>query len=68
MTGWATERMREMEPLASGIQLADENLGRRPARFVGEEQLRRLDAVRGPSTTPTGCSVPGWAARRGRRS
>ena len=43
---WATERMREMEPLASGIQLADENLGRRPARFVSDEHLRRLDEIR----------------------
>lgn len=43
---WATERMREMERFASGIQLADENLGRRPARFVSEEKLARLDAVR----------------------
>jgi FAD/FMN-containing dehydrogenase len=45
-TAWATERMREMEHLASGIQLADENLGRRPARFVSEENLARLDEVR----------------------
>ncbi|HEX7279798.1 MAG TPA: FAD-binding oxidoreductase [Solirubrobacterales bacterium] len=43
---WPTERMREMEHLASGIQLADENLGRRPARFVSEENLARLDEVR----------------------
>jgi FAD/FMN-containing dehydrogenase len=43
---WPTERMREMEHLASGIQLADENLGQRPARFVSEENLARLDAVR----------------------
>ena len=43
---WATDRMREMEHLASGIQLADENLGRRPARFVGDAQLRRLDELR----------------------
>jgi hypothetical protein len=43
---WATDRMREAEPLASGIQLADENLGRRPARFVGDEQLARLDELR----------------------
>lgn len=45
-TAWATERMREMEDLASGIQLADENLGRRPARFVSEGNLVRLDEVR----------------------
>lgn len=43
---WATERMREMECFASGIQLADENLGNRPARFVGETQLLRLQALR----------------------
>jgi FAD/FMN-containing dehydrogenase len=43
---WATENMRALEPLASGIQLADENLGRRPARFVSEANLARLDEVR----------------------
>ena len=43
---WATERMHEMQSLASGIQLADENLGNRPARFVGEAQLARLDELR----------------------
>jgi FAD/FMN-containing dehydrogenase len=43
---WATERMREMEHLASGIQLADENLARRPARFVSEQNLERLDRLR----------------------
>lgn len=45
-TRWATERMREMEPLASGIQLADENLGVRPARFAAAENMRRLDEIR----------------------
>ena len=43
---WATGNMGAMESLASGIQLADENLGRRPARFVSEENLERLDRVR----------------------
>ncbi len=43
---WATGNMKAMEPLASGIQLADENLGRRPARFVTEANLQRLDEVR----------------------
>lgn len=43
---WVTERMREMEHLASGIQLADENLVNRPARFVSDENLRRLDELR----------------------
>jgi hypothetical protein len=46
IVGWATERMREMEPLASGIQLADENLGRRRARFLGAEQTVRLQQIR----------------------
>ena len=43
---WPGERMREMEHLATGIQLADENLGARPARFVTDENLRRLDEIR----------------------
>lgn len=43
---WVTERMREMEGLSSGIQLADENLGNRPARFVTDEHMARLDRVR----------------------
>lgn len=44
--GWVTERMREMEGLATGIQLADENLGRRPARFASDANMARLDTVR----------------------
>ncbi|HEY7934002.1 MAG TPA: FAD-binding oxidoreductase [Solirubrobacteraceae bacterium] len=43
---WATERMRELEPLGSGIQLADENLAMRPARFLGEQQMRQMQALR----------------------
>jgi FAD/FMN-containing dehydrogenase len=43
---WPTERMREMAPLASGCQLADENLGRRPAKFVADANLARLDELR----------------------
>ncbi len=43
---WATDRMAEMEHLASGIQLADENLGRRPARFASDANLAKLDQVR----------------------
>ncbi len=43
---WATDRMREMEGVATGIQLADENLGRRPARFVSEAHMARLDELR----------------------
>ena len=43
---WPVERMREMETLASGCQLADENLAQRPARFVSDENLARLDRAR----------------------
>lgn len=43
---WATDRMREFEGLSVGIQLADENLGNRTARFVSDESLKRLDEVR----------------------
>ena len=43
---WPGERMREMEHLATGIQLADENLAQRPARFVTDEHMRRLDEIR----------------------
>lgn len=43
---WATERMRELEPHASGIQLADENLGNRPARFLSDAHLQRLERLR----------------------
>ena len=43
---WAIDNMTAMAPLATGIQLADENLGRRPARFVADANLARLDALR----------------------
>lgn len=58
---WATERMREMEGLASGIQLADENLGRRPARFASEANMGRLDQVRA-TYDPDGLFHP-WMGR-----
>ena len=43
---WVTEQMRAMEPLASGIQLADENLANRPARFMAPDRLARLAEIR----------------------
>ncbi|MEU9546940.1 FAD-binding oxidoreductase [Streptomyces mirabilis] len=43
---WPEERMQAMAHLSTGIQLADENLGRRPARFISEDNLHRLDAIR----------------------
>lgn len=43
---WAQSNMAAMSHLASGIQLADENLGRRPARFASDKAMARLDKVR----------------------
>jgi FAD/FMN-containing dehydrogenase len=43
---WATERMADMSAHSLGIQLADENLGKRPAHFMAQANLERLDRVR----------------------
>lgn len=58
---WVADRMGEMEDLSSGIQLADENLGQRPARFVADESLARLDQVRS-AYDPDGLFHP-WMGR-----
>jgi FAD/FMN-containing dehydrogenase len=38
--------MAAMAPLATGIQLADENLGKRPAKFATDDAMAKLDRVR----------------------
>ena len=43
---WATDHMKAMEPWSRGIQLADENLARRPAKFVSDANMVRLDQAR----------------------
>jgi FAD/FMN-containing dehydrogenase len=43
---WPVQRMREMQVYATGCQLADENLGQRPARFASDDHLERLDCIR----------------------
>ena len=43
---WPESHMREMSHLATGCQLADENLARRPARFVTEDRMTKLDEIR----------------------
>lgn len=43
---WPRLNMAEMAHLATGIQLADENLGQRPAKFATDEAMARLDRVR----------------------
>jgi len=58
---WATERLREMEHLSTGIQLADENLERRTGRFMSDENYERYDAIRSAwDPEHLFCS---WAAR-----
>jgi FAD/FMN-containing dehydrogenase len=44
--GWARSNMAAMSHLATGISLADENLCRRPATFITEPNMARLDKVR----------------------
>lgn len=58
---WAAERMGEMAHLASGIQLADENLAVRPARFASERSMARLDELRA-ERDPDGLFHP-WMGR-----
>ncbi len=43
---WATEHVEKMAHLGTGIQLADENLHNRTARFVKDDHLQKLDAIR----------------------
>jgi FAD/FMN-containing dehydrogenase len=43
---WAASNMAAMSHLATGIALADENLCRRPARFITEPNMIRLEKVR----------------------
>jgi FAD/FMN-containing dehydrogenase len=43
---WATERISDMAHLGKGIQLADENLGRRQARFMSDANRARLEQIR----------------------
>jgi FAD/FMN-containing dehydrogenase len=43
---WAASNMAAMSHLATGVALADENLARRPAPFITEPNMARLDKVR----------------------
>ena len=43
---WAQANMAAMSHLATGISLADENLARRPATFITDPNMARLDKVR----------------------
>jgi FAD/FMN-containing dehydrogenase len=46
MLAWPAGQMRRLEPLSRGIQLADENLHHRPARFLSDENAARLETLR----------------------
>ena len=61
--GWALDCMTAMAPQATGIQLADENLGRRPAPFMAAANLARLDGFAGSMIPGTLSSVYAPAGR-----
>jgi hypothetical protein len=46
VSAWVTGCLREMEDLATGIQIGGENLANRRARFLSEASLDRLDRLR----------------------
>lgn len=43
---WATNQVRKMEHLSSGIQLADENLNHRTDKFMADDNFAKLAGVR----------------------
>ncbi|MEM6842923.1 MAG: FAD-binding protein [Bacteroidota bacterium] len=50
---WASDRMREMEHLATGIQLADEGLHKRTFTFMDKDKLTKVQEIRAKHD-PTG--------------
>lgn len=58
---WPLDHIKAMEHLSTGIQLADENLGRRPGRFMTDANMRRLDQIR-TARDPAGRFHP-WMGR-----
>jgi FAD/FMN-containing dehydrogenase len=58
---WARSNMASMEHLQTGVQLADENLGERPAKFVTDESMAKLDRIRA-EYDPDGRFYP-WMGR-----
>ena len=59
---WPVDRMRKMEHLSSGIQLADENLAERRDRYLSDRNRDRLDEVRA-RWDPEGRFWPALGAR-----
>ena len=58
---WASRHMKALEPFSKGIQLADENLADRPARFLSDLNMARLDSIRA-AYDPDGLFNP-WMGR-----
>ena len=52
---WPTEHMQRMESLSEGIQLADENLRERSARFLSDRQRSAARAAAGRARSQTAC-------------
>jgi FAD/FMN-containing dehydrogenase len=46
VSAWVADGLRAMEGFATGLQLADENLGVRPGKFLADAAMARLDALR----------------------
>ena len=62
---WARSNMAAMSHLATGISLADENLAQRPATFITESNMARLD--QSPGHLRPGWNVPQLAGAVARR-
>lgn len=45
-SNWAASNMAAMSHLSTGIALADENLARRPAKFITDSNMTRLEEMR----------------------
>jgi FAD/FMN-containing dehydrogenase len=58
---WSGSNMAAMSHLATCVALADENLGRRPAKFITDTNMARLDKVR--STYDPDGRFHSWMAR-----
>ena len=58
---WARSNMAGMEYLQTGVQLADENLGERPAKFMTDANMAKLDRIRA-EYDPAGRFYP-WMGR-----
>jgi hypothetical protein len=59
---WPVDQLSAMQRFSSGCQLADENLGERPQRFMTDANMAKLDRLR-KTYDPEGRFQP-WMGRR----